>query len=540
MSSIRSLYHLIRASFLERVRRRGFLVVLLAVSLLSLAIATGRLVLRLDIYLGEYNSTWVGALVAGSTTVLLCFANFFIVKDAIQLDRRSGVGELIATTPLGKFTYLAGKTLSNFMVLLTIEGILFASSVLVQLVHGDTNIELLALLLPFVFIAVPAMATISTLAVLFETLPGLRSGLGNVVFVSLWFYMTFRIMAYNEIWFDLPGILYVDSVFTAAAETMNLPFTGGFSVEGGLMVDPSAQYVLWRNVNWINEMLGWRLYWFGVALGLVIPAAFTFDRFDSSRGVTRFFRWRHKPGSNRHFDLHNRDELNEAMDAQPSNKSKKSITSRIQLTPVTKISGVTHFTRALWVNLHLILKQPWWWYLVTLGLVINSLVVAVQNARTMWVPLIWLWLALTLSGIGLQESRFNTEQLVFSAPNPFLFQLFFTWSVGIILTALCGIGGLRLALVGESDAVLAWGIAVLFIPTFALACGILSGNRRLFEGIYIAWWFIGPMGSKGTNLDFMGVHQEVVDQGVHWYYLIGTFILLGLAILGRWWRLRTL
>jgi hypothetical protein len=515
-------------------------VVILGVSLLSLAIATGRLVLRLDTYVGEYNSTWVGTLVAGSTTVLLCFANFFIVKDAIQLDRRTGVGELIATTSIDRFTYLAAKALSNFSVLLVIEGVLFVSSILVQIVHGDTNIEWLALFLPFVFIALPAMAAISSLAVLFETLPGLRSGMGNVVFVALWFYMLFRIIAYNEIWFDMPGILYVESVFTAAAEAMNLPFNNGFSVEGGLMADPSAQRVLWRGVNWFNELLGWRLHWFGIALGLIIPAAFVFDRFDSSRGATRFFRWRPKIGLDHRLEIQKRNQQYGVMEVQSIYKSYEYIPQNIQLKPVTMTSGGNRLAWVLWVNLCLILKQPWWWYLVTLGLVINSLVVPVMDARTLWVPLIWLWLALTLSGIGLIESRFNTEQLVFSAPNHFLFHLLVTWLMGIILTVSSGISGLRLAMVGEWDAVLAWGIATLFIPTFALACGIFSGNRRFFEGIYIAWWFIGPMGSEGTNLDFMGVHQEVVCQGVHWYYLLGTFILLGLAILGRWWRLRTL
>jgi hypothetical protein len=540
MSRVRFLYHLVRASFLERVRRRGFLVVLFAVSIMSLAIATGRLVLRLDIYVGEYNSTWVGALVAGSTTVLLCFANFFVVKDAILLDRQTGVGELTAATPIGKFTYLIGKALSNFAVLLTIEGILFMSSVLVQLVHGDTNIEWLALVLPFVFIALPAMAAISSLAILFETLPGLRSGLGNVVFTALWFYMMFSIMAYSQIWLDLPGIIYVDSVFTAAAKAMNLPFTGGFSVEGGLMADPFARYVLWRNVNWMNEMVGWRLYWFAVAFALMIPASLAFDRFDSSRGVARFFHWRRKTGPDQLFHRPIGNGQHEALKEQPGYEVAIPAISKSQLAPVAMTPQANRFVGLLWANLRLTLKQPWWWSLVTSGFVITSLVIPVQDARSMWVPLIGLWLALTLSGIGLRESRHNVEQLVFSAPNPFIYPIVFTWLTGVLLMVVCGIGGLRVILVGEWEAALAWCIAAVFIPTFALTCGILSGNRRLFEGIFIAWWFIGPMGSKGTNLDFMGVHQEVVEKGVHWYYLIGTFILLALALLGRWRQLRSL
>jgi hypothetical protein len=540
MSSVHALFHLVRASFLERVRRRNFLVVLLFVTLLSLAIATGRLVLRLDVYVGEYNSAWVGALVAGSTTVLLCFANFFIVKNALEIDRRTGVGELVAATPTGKFIYLLGKLLSNFVVLLAMECILIASAILIQLVHGETNIEWLALLLPFVFIALPAMAAISALALLFETLPGLRSGFGNLVFVFMWFGMTFMVMQFNDLRFDLPGLIYVDAVFTEAAQVMDLPFSGGFSVEGGSLADPFAHVVRWDHVTWLNEIVWWRLYWFVIAIGLTLLAALMFDRFDPVRRLPHMFRWPRRKAAGVSVDRLEWERQNNTLEEHHKTSSIGLVTTTQQLTPVDKLSGMRYFLRVFWLELRLILKQPWWWYLVTLGLVVTSLVAPVQNARTMWVPLIWLWLALTLSGLGLRESRHNTEQLVFNIPLPSVFQVLATWLSGFILMIVTGIGGARLILMGEGGAALAWGIAAVFIPSFAIAAGILSGNRRLFEGLFIAWWFIGPMASKGTGLDFMGVHQEVVARGVHWFYLIAAILLLLIALIGRWLHQRSL
>jgi hypothetical protein len=530
------LFHLVCASFLERVRRRNFQVVMLGITLMGLAIATGRLVLRLDIYLGEYNSAWVGALVAGSTTVLLCFANFFIVKNAIELDRDTGVAELVAATPMGKFTYLLGKVLSNFTVLVTIEGILFASTIVIHLLHGEMIFDWPALIWPFVFIALPAMATISALALLFETLPGLRSGFGNLVFVFLWFYLMFRMMAYDDIWLDLPGIHYVNSVFTAAAQTIDLPFDGGFSVEGGMLADPSAQYIRWENVNWINKMVGWRLYWFGIAAVLTILAAILFDRFDSNRMPTRLIRW---PRWKIPVVLSLKGQKGKNFGSEREIPVSH-LTPQIQLSPVAYITGVSKFGRILWSEMRLIARQSWWWYLILLWMFFMSLATPVIDARTLWVPLIWLWLALPFSGIGIRDSHHHTEQVVFSAPHPLRQQFFATWLAGVILTLCAGIAGTRLLLVGDYAATLAWGIAALFIPTFALAAGILSGNRRFFEGVYIAWWLIGPMASKGTGLDFMGVHPEIVTQGVHWNYLVAAIILLGLAFLGRWRQLRSL
>jgi hypothetical protein len=216
------------------------------------------------------------------------------------------------------------------------------------------------------------------------------------------------------------------------------------------------------------------------------------------------------------------------------------ISPKVHLSLVNKLSGIRFFGRVLWSELRLSLKRPWWWYLISLGLLIMSLILPILDARTFWVPLIWLWLSLTLSGIGIRESYHRTNQLVFSAPCPLRYQFFATWMVGVILTIIMGIAGARLFLVRETNAALAWFIGALFIPTFALTAGILSGNRRLFEGVYIAWWLMGPMASKGTGLDFMGVHPEVVDRGVHWYYLAATVILLIVAFLNRWRQLRSL
>jgi hypothetical protein len=120
------------------------------------------------------------------------------------------------------------------------------------------------------------------------------------------------------------------------------------------------------------------------------------------------------------------------------------------------------------------------------------------------------------------------------------YHFFATWLAGVFVTILLGIAGVRLFFIGDINAGIAWVIAAIFIPSFAFTAGILSRNRRFFECIYIAWWLIGPMASKGTNLDFIGAHPEVVARGAHWYYLNASFALLIIALLGRWRQLRTL
>jgi len=207
MNTLRALYHLVRADFLERVRRYSFLIVLGATVYLGYAVATGRLTVWLgSTHRGVYNSAWVGILMTMSSTLLVSLAGFYIVKNALERDRRTGVGQIIATTPIGKFLYILGKALSNLAVLVVIMGILILAAVAAQLVRGEeTQIELWLLISPFLLIWLPAMATVAALAVLFETLPGLRGGLGNVAYFFLLMFLFAYSVEHPAAFADLNG-----------------------------------------------------------------------------------------------------------------------------------------------------------------------------------------------------------------------------------------------------------------------------------------------------------------------------------------------
>ena len=50
----------------------------------------------------------------------------------------------------------------------------------------DTHYQLGPLLAPFLWVGIPAMAITAAVAVLFETLPVLRGGVGNVIYFFVW------------------------------------------------------------------------------------------------------------------------------------------------------------------------------------------------------------------------------------------------------------------------------------------------------------------------------------------------------------------
>jgi ABC-type Na+ efflux pump permease subunit len=149
--------------------------------------AVGRIMLRLNDARGVYNSAWVGALLTIVSSAFISLAGFYFVKNTIQRDRETRVGEILASTPLSKLLYIFSKVLSNLAVLSLMIAILALSAIVMQLVHGeDTHIQLWKLLAPFLFLAIPVMAVVAAVAVLFETIAFLRGGFGNVAYFFLW------------------------------------------------------------------------------------------------------------------------------------------------------------------------------------------------------------------------------------------------------------------------------------------------------------------------------------------------------------------
>mgnify|MGYP000846768355 CR=1 FL=1 len=137
INTLNILYHMARADFLERTRRYSFLIMLGLVVWLGYASASQQIILRVPPdYVGEINSHWIGALMAMTATLFLGWFGFYLVKGAVARDDETGVGQIMATTPLTRPLYTLGKWLSNLAVLGVMLLILLAAGVVMNLVVG--------------------------------------------------------------------------------------------------------------------------------------------------------------------------------------------------------------------------------------------------------------------------------------------------------------------------------------------------------------------------------------------------------------------
>ena len=514
MNRLHVLYHLVRADFLERVRRRSFLLILGFAAWFGYLAVIGRIVLSLGQYRGVYNSAWIGALMGLVSATFLTLAGFYMVKNTIDRDEQTRVGQILAATPISKPFYTLAKALSNFVVLASMVAVLAVAALAMQLLRGeDSHLRLWHLLSPFLLVSLPAMAVTAALAVLFESVSWLRRGLGNVIYFFLW---TFLLV----IGFQVPGAdiggfsLYLDDM----ASVLRLPgvaadYKGGEAFQlniGG--IEERQKTFVWPGLHWTPAKMAVRFLWVGVAVLLALLASVFFHRFDPAHE-------------------HRRSEKGSESEA-PAEENGGARLAPVHLTSLPPAHRRFPFGQLVLSEVRLMLKgRSRWWYLVALGLWLGTLLSPLDASRQV-LAVAWIWPILLWSAMGMRESRFATDALVFSCAHSLRRQLPAAWLAGVLVALATGsAAGLRFVLGGHWASLLAWGAAVVFIPSFALACGVWSGGSKLFEAIYTIWWYVGPI-NHGPGVDFVGVSPSPA-LNVSLFYAAAAVVLLGLAFLGR-------
>jgi hypothetical protein len=519
LSARRAVFAIARADFIERVRRYSFLVTLLTAVFLGYAAATGKIALKLGDYRGVYTSGWIGAMVALVTTTFASLIGFYIVKDSVERDRRTGVGEVLATTPLSKPAYAIGKFLSNVAVLTSIVLVLTVAAVVMLLFYReDPRLDLWALLSPFLLIAFPAMCITAALALLFEMLPGLRGSFGNVVWFFAWsFGLALPAITGNR-WLDPGGLWTVTDSMSAAARGVIPDYDGRFSLTIG---DPTAAVLVenlrWPGLQWTSAEILIRIGWIGAAVALALLAASSFDRFDPSR--SRRVSARPQPPAAIPDADDSREEALPAAAAYPT----------LLIPPQRAGAG-----RMFFAELRLALNGlPWWWHVVAAGLVAGQLFAPLAIARGPLLAAAWVWPLFVWSAIGARESQHGTRALVFSSPHVLARQFPMSFLTGVAVAAIAGAGvAVRLLLAADLKGLAGWVAGVLLISSLALALGVWTGTNKTYEAIYTVLWYLGPV-NHVPALDFTGASPGSGSPAFMAIYLVIALVLLIGAFLTR-------
>ena len=512
------LYQMVRADFLERVRRYSFLLTLAGALYLGYSVATEKIWMVLgNGYRGVYNSAWIGALMAVCCSTFLSLAGFWVVKGSVQRDTDTRVGQILAATPMQRTFYTLAKTASNFAVLASMVAVLMAAAVVMQLSHAEVRqISLWKLWAPFLLITLPALSLTAALAVLFETITWLSAGFGNVAYFFAW--TAALAMSVNKDSADPTGLQIIFQSTRSVLSQIDANYKDSFSLTiGG---ERAIHTFLWTGVHWTPAIILGRVMWLGAAVLTAIVASAFFHRFDPAHEF-----WARKKKNAPADTLSQNSGLQEQSQASPI------AIQPVHLTPLPQRSQNAAFARCIASELRLMLQgQKWWWYAGAAGMFIGTLVSPGVEARQGWLLAAWIWPVLVWSQMGARESRYATQSLIFSSERSLYRQLPAVWVAGVMLALLTGVGfAIRLLMSHDWPRLAAWTVGALFIPSLALALGVWSGSNKAFEALYTVWWYIGPL-NHTPGLDFVGTTATVINAAT---FLAGAVMLLAAAFVGR-------
>ncbi|MEV0127634.1 hypothetical protein AB0H83_04110 [Dactylosporangium sp. NPDC050688] len=462
------------ADFRERVRRPAYLVMLIsAVCLGWLAVppaSTRWVVLDAGGARGLYTSGYVGLVTALTSALWLTLVGFYLVRDAVARDVRTGVGQLLAAGPLRTPVYLAGKFVSNLLVLGSMAGTMAVTALVLQLLRGESRaVDPLALLTPFVFLAVPMLAVTAAAALLFETTPVLRSGFGNVLWLFVW--MAGAIGGQSA---SAPlggiGVGQLAGTMPATADTFGL---------GLMYVDRPLRTFEWPGLPLDAGFVAERAAVTLIAVAVALLPALWFHRFDTAAATA-------------------------AGIASTAGSAAARAAARSLPEPYTVYKGLPRTAavagpatgRLLAAEVRILLRgAPWWWWAGAALLGLAGLAAPPGPALALG----WIWPVLLWSRLGTGR---DAAAILAAYPAPRR-RLLAEWAAGVLLAAATGaLPAVRMLATGDGPGLAAWAAGALFVPALALALGTLTGAQRTFQAVYPALWYL--VINDVAALDYMG------------------------------------
>ncbi|MDN3294094.1 hypothetical protein QWM81_08540 [Streptomyces ficellus] len=464
------------------------------------------MIMQVGDHRGIYNSAYVGMVTALASGLWITLGGFYVVRNSIERDRSTRVGQLLAATPLRSTAYMAGKFISNLMLLTSMLGTLALTAFVMQLARGESSqVDLIALWQPFLLIALPLVAMTAAVALLFESLPLLRTGLGNVVWFCVWLVIA---TAGQGPGLPLDGI-GVNSVVKAMHADMvsqGVDATGEFSL-GLTYLDKPLGLFTWDGFTPTASYVLGRLATVLIALVIALLPALWFGRFDPARvmqgqGLL--------PGAPRATTEGDSTSVIQpvVIDATThrGDPGRPNVAAVLRTPPEPGSVGLR-----MWVGEVRVLLQGvrWWWWLGAATILVAGLSAPLDGVIRVMLPLAWIWPVLIWSRLGTQRHEHGVEGMLGAYPSVRR-RIVAEWAAGLALTAVVGAGPLvRMVLAAEWMGVAAWIGGALFIPSLALTLGTLSRTHRLFQAVYLPLWYTVANGLP--VFDYMGALRAGSD-----------------------------
>jgi hypothetical protein len=501
--------------YLVRLRRPSTAVAFLALVFVAYLWvpdpATGRALMVVEGRRALYNSPAMAVATAMLCSFFIGLFGFYLVSQAIRLDLQTRCGYVIASTPVRNGEYLLGKVCGNALFLGSLAAAYMLSSMVMQLVRGEAPLEPGTYAGHYLVLLLPAIAFVSVVALLFESVPRLAGRLGDVLYFFLWMTLTGLAVGLQEGAarpgaagiLDFMGLAFMVGQFKAATGT------GSFAI-GASEFDAAKGLFVFPGFRLAGGWLAWRLASLAVPVPLFLLAVVAFHRFDPARVRAV------AAGGGRGWG----ERLNRLV--APLVRLPLAA-ARAALGRLPGLAGAAAVEAILTLQLHPLVA------LALAAVSLASLLVPAAGLRGGLLPALFALLAVLLCGASNRERREGTETMIAALPR--LGPGYVAWKLAAAAFIALGAAALpaaRLAATAPGAAPAAL-VGALFIAAGATALGLLTGTPKAFLVLFLTFLYVLLNDSGHTaGLDFAGLYGAA-GPAVPLAYLSGAALLLAAA-----------
>jgi hypothetical protein len=450
-----------------------------------------------------YTSGYVGLAITMLCSTLLTLFGFYLVAGSVRRDRQSGVGAILAATPLSKSAYLCGKFFAHTAYFFVAAALAVPAGLVTLARWGEGPFRPGDYLSVFILTLVPALLFTASVSVLFDSTRGL-SGRGGLVVWFLVFVLVVIALPMAGIESDGPNRTKLPRFDPAGIATLEVlirqSLPGVQHISSGLTIDDKPmERVPWAGIPIRADFVASRAAQILDVVPPLLLAVLLFDRFDPARSRRR---------APREVTRRTAEEVPARAD-----------TPTLSLPPAsphpTTLAAVIAEARLIW-DTGSLLKWPF---------AVAALLAAVLPSDGMRMgAAAFLLLAISLvSEVAAREELSGTRALVFSQPGVPASPLFWKAASCALFLELFGLpAALRLAASSPARG-LAFAAGLLFLALASAALGTLTSGGKLFSAVFLVLWYVALSGLPAA--DFTGALSQAPAPIVSF-----VFLAVGLAL----------
>lgn len=452
------IWSIARSDFRERTRRFSF-IGLCALSVLAAFLFVPdpnaeitSITVDADYFSQAINQTWIPVASALCTGMLLPLIGFFYLRNSLTLDRKTGTVNLIYTSPVNKVVYLAGKYLSNSLILICILSVVVLSSFFMTLLNfPDMEIPVLHFLSYFIS-TIPGIFLCSAIALLCEAVPFLQNRSGSWLAGILFF--VFYLVCLDAFvkhpqgiiarFFDMAGYVWLkDSIDQSVYSITGKPAHVALGVyKDFINSDLNLPELFFLPLSITSERLIEKGCMIVFAIIICIAAAVIVPRYENTRKI-------------------------------------RTVSEKTHIKFGGHGLAVTEFILTF-------RSCSAAWFIMMTVLWLSMLLADMELAQEqLWVFAI-AWSCILFSDYGCREKKCNLNILIPTYGRAYQNQLLVRWCMGGMISLIITIPVvLRAAFAGELMGAAAGIIFAFSVPALSIFLGQLSGSERMFEIVFL-------------------------------------------------------